>query len=1238
MSSPSRDQAKRLYTAGVQALLDGFRADAQNDVPETVQKAIHVARTLQQRASEVQTAQERRQQDELERIMRSPHDKATLVQITDQALRARRAPRAADQLIHILDVQGIPRFFSALDKALLQGFRSFGSYLPGVVMPMVQEKLREETANVILPAEDEHLLPHLRARRDAGVRMNLNLLGEAMLGEKAVEQRLETYLELLQRLEIECISVKISTIYSQISPLAWDETIAVLCDRLELLYREAARLRFVRADGSEVPKFVYLDMEEYRDMRITAEAFMRTLDRPGLERVDAGIALQAYLPDAYAVQQRISIWARARVQAGGSPVTIRLVKGANMEMERVDAALHGWPLAPFQTKAETDANYKRMLHLGLQNENIAAVRLGLASHNLFDVAYGLVLAHELGVLDRIQVEMLEGMANHQRRALSEVVDNVLLYAPATRREHFVHAIGYLVRRLDENTGPDNYLSHAFKLQVDSDAWRHLANRFVASFRLLESLRDGPRRTQDRRRSAQRPVAEDLSLDGFANEPDTDFSLPANLEWARQIIARWRPRCADRAADIPLVIAAREIRDGRELRSCLDPSCSGTVVGRYREACEADLAEAVDCARADRAGWRSLTPERRAAVLGGVAQVFRARRAELMGAAMADGGKTFPESDPEVSEAIDFLELYRRSALFFQRMPTLSARPKGVVAVTPPWNFPIAIPAGGVAAALAAGNCVILKPASDTVLVAWEVAKCFWDGGVPREALQFMPCAGSGVGAKLAAHPGVDAVILTGSTETALRMLAVRPDMNLLAETGGKDATIVTGLGDRDQAINHVLHSAFSHSGQKCSATSLLILEAEVYDDPGFREALCDAVESLPVGPAWERSTRIGPVIRPPRGALERGLKELEPGERWAVMPKRHAHNPQLWSPGVKWDVQPGGFTHTTELFGPVLGVMRARDLEEAIDLVNQTGYGLTSGIESLDEREQETWSARIRAGNLYINRVTTGAVVLRQPFGGMGKSAFGPGIKAGGPNYVAQLMDFEGRAPAVPHHDGTAPEEMEVSAPLLAGLVEHLRAERRRTPGVRQEETDRVLAAIASYQRAVNAEFGREHDHFRLVGQDNIRRYLPIREIRIRLHDDDGFFDLVARIAAARTVGCRITLSVSPGGSAVVLARFAAAVEDWRDELAIVTEDDATLAEVIRNHQTERVRYAAPERVPLAIRSAARDSGIYLAARPVVAEGRVELLWYLREQSLSCDYHRYGNLGERSLERCAPVS
>ncbi len=1241
MSLPSDNPSRSPTAERLREMLGSFRADTGSAIPKRVQRAIQIARALQQRAAAAQTAQERRQQDELQRIMQSPHDKATLVQITDQALRSHRAQRVADQLIHILDVQGIPRFFTPLDKAMLQGFRSFGGYLPGVAVPLMQGKMREETANVILPAEEEHLLAHLEERQRAGLRMNLNLLGEALLGEQAVEERLKTDLDALQHPAIECLSVKISTLYSQISALAREDTVAALCDRLELLYRQAARARFRRANGTEVSKLVYLDMEEYRDMRLTAEAFMETLDRPGLTEARAGIALQAYLPDAYAMQRELNAWARSRVQAGGAPVTLRLVKGANLEMERVEAALHGWPQAPFRAKSETDANYKRMLELGLQPENSAAVHLGVASHNLFDVAYALVLASERGLLDRIQIEMLEGMANHQRRALAEVTDNLLLYAPATRREQFVHAIGYLVRRLDENTGPDNFLSHAFRLTADSDAWDRLAEQFVASFALVEGLPETPRRTQDRHLPPQRRtenLREDLSLNGFRNEPDTDFSLPANLVWAKAIIARWQPRYGGHAAQIPLVVAGREHRDGgRSVRECLDPSRPGHVVGRYWEASEEDLAEVLDCARRDASGWRATPPERRAAILGQVAQVFRERRAELLGAAMADGGKTFTESDPEVSEAIDFIELYRRSALYFEHLPTLHARPKGVVAVIPPWNFPIAIPSGGIAAALAAGNSVVLKPASDAVLVAWQVAQCFWEGGVPREALQFLPGPGGGIGTKLVTDPRVDTVILTGGTETARRILSARPGLDLIAETGGKNATIISALADRDQAIKHVLHSAFSHSGQKCSATSLLILEAEVYDDPAFKAALCDAVQSLPVGPAWERKTRIGPLIRPPSGVLERGLKELEPGEHWAVLPSRRDANPALWSPGVKWDLAPGSFTHMTELFGPVLAVMRARDLNHAIELVNQTGYGLTSGIESLDEREQKTWAAGVRAGNLYINRVTTGAVVLRQPFGGMGKSAFGPGVKAGGPNYVAQLMDFEDRAPPEDDGDGSTPAGVTIRDPYLAELADRLRSDRDTIPGVTAAEVRRLLVAIASYQQALDDEFGREHDHVRLLGQDNLRRYRSVEALRIRVHPDDSFFDVGARIAAARTLGGGLRLSLPPGVDVPGLSWLRRTMADHSEACPIVDEDDAALALALREGLCDRVRYAAAQRVPPAIHLAAQDSGAYLARAPVLAEGRIELLWYLREQSLSRDYHRYGNLGERAGEERAPV-
>jgi acyl-CoA reductase-like NAD-dependent aldehyde dehydrogenase/proline dehydrogenase len=1296
-----------MQLAELHKLLRNFQPAADSPLPPAVQKSLFLARRLQERATELQTPSERRQQAELDRMLQTPSDKATLAQMTDQAFRTSDPHRAVEHLIHILDVQGVPRFFSPWDRTLMKGFQSFGGYMPGVALPLVKEQMHKETANVILPGEKELLTGHLRERTREGVRMNVNFLGESILSEAEAERRLQQYLLGLQWLEIEVVSIKISTLYSQISPLAREHTVAILCDRLERLFLTAARARFTRPNGEVVPKFVYLDMEEYRDKELTAAAFMRTLDRPGLSQVRAGIALQSYIPDSFRTLVEIQSWARRRAAAGGARTTVRLVKGANMESERVEASLRGWPQAPYCSKVETDANFKKMLHETMKPENLAAMDVGVGSHNLFDLAYGLVLAEERQALGRAQFEMLEGMANHQRRALFELSGNLLLYAPACKKENFINAIGYLIRRLDENTGPENFLRHAFRIKVDSPEWQKLERGFIQSFEAISRVSDAPRRTQNRQvPPPQNTTAVACGWQHLENEPDTDFALPQNDEWAQQIIAQWQPRCGAQATEIPLVIAGEDCRGRHEpvsmkrsadmeeaassprtatengplslalspqrgegktsdglggsgaqcaksfgeisprpspalagghqeereepppagfgcrTRDCLDPSRPGVVVGRYPQATEQDVARAVECAAADPSGWRDLAPAARSEILGRVAQELRKARGDLMGAALANGGKTLPESDPEVSEAVDFVEFYRDTARWWQTLPTLKARGKGVVVVVSPWNFPIAIPCGGVAAALAAGNTVILKPASDTVLVAWELCQCFWRGGVSKQALQFLPCSGGSVGRKLVNHPQVNAVVLTGGTQTALAMLGQNPRLHLYAETGGKDATIVTAISDRDQAVKHILHSAFSHAGQKCSATSLLLLQDEVYDDPEFRRMLCEAAQSLKVGSAWELDTKMGPLIRPPSGDLETALKVLEPGEEWALMPQPVEGNPNLWTPGIKYGVRPGSYTHLTEFFGPVLAVMRFEKLSEAVDLVNQTGYGLTSGLESLDEREWDYWQDHIRAGNLYINRVTTGAIVLRQPFGGFGKSVFGPGLKAGGPNYVTQLMDF---ADVTPNVTAADPGSARPETPALRELCEAL-------AGRKREEAAAILAMARSCEAAGRQEFDVPHDHFKLVGQDNFRRYLPVRSVRLRVHPQDTAFDLFARAVAGRVVGSRLTVSVPPGLNSEAVSLLEDLTQSWAGAIEFVEESDEALVGIIRQRQTDRLRYAAPDRVPVAVLQAAAESNVPVVSVPVSAEGRLECLWYVQEQSLSIDYHRYGNLGLRAAE------
>lgn len=1223
---------ERLDLSCVVAAAEGRANDAR--------AAISLARQLLLRARQLQTPEEERQQSELARLLEHPEDKSTLVEMTDQAFRTHVSQRVADQLTHLLDVQGVPRFFSPLERAMLRGFQSFGAYLPGVAVPLVKEKMRHETANVILPAEDEPLAEHLAARHAEGVRMNVNLLGEAILGEAEAERRLARYLAALQMPAVECISVKISTLYSQINPIDRNGTIRAVSDRLELLYRASLRHRYQPAGASAeqaVPKFVYLDMEEYRDLYLTAEILKQTLSRPDLHAVRAGIALQAYVPDSYRVLEDLAAWARERGEEA-APLTIRIVKGANLEMERVEASLLGLPQAPYENKRDTDANYKRMVQFILQHA--PWLQLGLASHNLFDVALGLIWAYRADALSRVQFEMLEGMANHQRRALFEIDKNMLLYAPACRREEFLHAIGYLLRRLDENTGPQNFLRYSFRLEPDSETWCRLAAGFADSLHRMQEVPDAPRRRQDRRHDVVLLHSRSTDWRSYRGEPDTDWSLPQHADWATELLDQWQTRVTASPVEVPLSPSDGGIGRQDAWVESRDPSRPGVVVCRYQQASDEDMMRAIEISDRDPSGWRRRSPGERASLLRSAAGNLRARRADLIGAAAADGGKTAAESDPEVNEAVDFVEFYTCVAEELYAAAALGGAPRGVVAVVSPWNFPIAIPCGGVAAALAAGNTVILKPASETVLPAAVLCQCFWDAGIPREALQLVPARGSGAARLLATDRRVNTVVLTGGTGTARQMLQLRSDLHLIAETGGKNATIVSALADRELAIKHVLHSAFSHSGQKCSATSLLLLEEEVYHDRGFRETLCDAAASLPVGSAWDVATRVGPLIHPPRDALQRGIKELEAGESWLLRPAQQGDNPNLYSPGIKWGVRPGSFTHMTELFGPVLAVLPYRKLEQAIGIVSATGYGLTSGLETLDDREKELWQASIPAGNLYINRPTTGAIVLRQPFGGIRNSSHGPGTKAGGPNYVVPLLRFSNATgDTAPSTSALSPPPLPPPNPLwLEKPVpgEILQQRRGRVDDlVQQLETrlgtaqhSRLGGIVADYDRWAAAEYCRPHDHFQLSGQDNLRYYRAVSHLVLRVRPADKLIDVCQAIAAAHLVGCRPLVSY-PSAAEDVTDILHQATQSWAGQIEFAEQADELFTAQIEEGAFDRVRMLGEQTAPRIV-DAAAAAYIAVIARPVSPSGRIEPLWYLYEQSLSHDYHRYGNLGRRA--------
>jgi RHH-type proline utilization regulon transcriptional repressor/proline dehydrogenase/delta 1-pyrroline-5-carboxylate dehydrogenase len=609
-------------------------------------------------------------------------------------------------------------------------------------------------------------------------------------------------------------------------------------------------------NGMKLAKFVNLDMEEYKDSHLTLDVFIEVLSRPQFKHYSAGIVIQAYLPDAESLQKRLLDFAKQRYADGGAPLKMRLVKGANLQMESIVSSLRGWENPVYGSKVEVDANYLHILDIAMQPENIKACHLGVASHNYFSIAYAHLLAEKNGVSEYVTFEMLEGMANNLPRVMRKLQKQIILYTPVVRNSHFLNAISYLVRRLDENTGKDNFLSYSFNLKLDSKQWNFLAEQFLQAYSLKDSVRTTPFRTQDR----TKPQESDKNINTFHNEPDTDLDLPQNRKWALDVLEKWETKVNSTNFKIPVQIGNQEV-ETESRKTYYDRSRNMEIA-----VCEASLSlldqvkEIIEIAEKDPSGWRQTTVKHRNEILHRVAENLAAKRGDLTGCMAAITGKTFTEGDVEVSEAIDFCRFYPITMQTFDRLPTVTHAPKGTILVIPPWNFPLAIPVGGCAASLAGGNTVILKPATVALPVAWEFAKCFWDAGVPKEALQVVCTSTRESLAYMTSHPSVKHIILTGGTDTAFRLLKNSPRTPLSAETGGKNAVIVTDSADQDHAILNIVSSAFSNAGQKCSACSLLLLDRKIYEDETFKSKLKDAVTSLRTGSVWDTMNYVGPMI------------------------------------------------------------------------------------------------------------------------------------------------------------------------------------------------------------------------------------------------------------------------------------------------------------------------------------------------------------------------------------------
>ena len=848
----------------------------------------------------------------------------------------------------------------------------------------------------------------LRARR---LGFTADLLGEAVISEAEADLYQQTCLALIRGLdgplksaaEVHLIdrdqngpmprvnlSLKLSSLTAQFDAIHAEATIE----------RVAGRLRPILRTARELGAYVHVDMEQYAYRALSYELFRRVLLEPEFrDWPDVGIVVQAYHSNAENELQMLREWVERR----GAPITIRLVKGAYWDYEVATARRLGWPEPVFLEKWQSDASFERCARFLIEHHE--QLRPAFGSHNVRSLAHAIAAAEAHGLpSSAYELQTLYGMGDSIQRALVDRGQRVRVYTPYGA---ILPGMAYLVRRLLENTSNESFL----KASVAETA------------QIQDLLRDpeeiGAMLTRTRRPKTQSapPAGGSAKLPPFHNEPPTDFARAENRESMVRTLDEVRAQLGRR---YPLVIGGEEVDTGSRLLDSVNPSQSSRVVGQVALAGVEHAMAAVAAARSAFPAWAATPAVDRAAILIETAAIMRNRRYELAAWEVYECGKPWAEADADVAEAIDFCEFYAREMIRLAEPRRRDASgetndtehiPRGVAVVIPPWNFPLAIPTGMTVAALAAGNTVILKPAEQSPVITWQLARVLREAGLPPGVLNYLPGLGEEAGQALVNHPDIDIVAFTGSRDVGLlinRQAAdVKPGQNhlkrVIAEMGGKNAIVIDDDADLDEAVVGVIHSAFGYAGQKCSACSRVIVLEGIYD--AFLARLAEAARAVKIGPADDPETEVGPVIDADARRRILEYQRIAATEGRVVFQADAgplADQGYFVGPTIVADVQPGARVAQEEIFGPVLAVIKAKDLGDALRIANGTAYALTGGVYSRSPANIDRVRREFLVGNLYINRGITGALVDRQPFGGFKLS--GIGTKAGGPDYLLEFL------------------------------------------------------------------------------------------------------------------------------------------------------------------------------------------------------------------------------------------
>ncbi len=861
-----------------------------------------------------------------------------------------------------------------------------------VARAALKQAMRILGSQFVMGRNIEAALERAAGKECRGYRYSFDMLGEAALTAADAARYLEKYAAAIaavgKRIRTDepmtqrhSISVKLSALHPRYDYVQRARVLAELYPRVEQLVQLARDANIA----------ITIDAEEADRLELSLLLIDRLLASPVTAGYSGfGLAVQAYQKRAYATLE----WLVQRVRERDRRITLRLVKGAywDTEIKRAqERGLAGYPV--FTRKCNTDVSYLACARLLEANSD--RIYPQFATHNAHTIAYVAQLFDNQAT--RFEFQRLHGMGE-------ELYEPIVggdwgryacrVYAPVGAHEDL---LPYLVRRLLENGANTSFVNRIVDAALPAE---EVVADPVAEVDSLERAAH-PRIPlppalfgTERRNSAGVNLTDGAVLDALLGECERESAQP----WS--------------AAP---VVAGRALRGSST--TIRNPARRDDIVGTVVVADEAAVATAIASASAAAPSWDRLGGERRAAVLERAAELFEARTAALVARCVREAGKTLPDAIAEVREAVDFLRYYaaiaRREFAHELTLPgptgernVLRLRGRGVFGCISPWNFPLAIFTGQVAAALAAGNAVLAKPAEQTPLTAAMAVHLLLEAGVPGEVLHFLPGDGAVVGAAISSDPRVSGIAFTGSTETARlieRALAARPGPigTLIAETGGLNAMIVDSSALAEQVVLDVVSSGFNSAGQRCSALRLLLVQEEIADR--VQALLAGYMDELAIGDPLDPATDIGPVIDPEALAmLDAHAQKITTGARWQRRVASRQSDAGLFFAPLAVEIDRIDQLQR-EVFGPIVHLVRyrAEDLDQVVDAINALGYGLTLGIHTRIDGLAQRIARRARVGNVYINRNMIGAAVGVQPFGGCGLSGTGP--KAGGPHYLQRF-------------------------------------------------------------------------------------------------------------------------------------------------------------------------------------------------------------------------------------------